>query len=73
VFLQSQVAVAEVRRIRALAKKPGKAVIERAVLPSAFESLTPAMRDFTAAMHIKELAFADIAEPELRFAEEPQA
>jgi valyl-tRNA synthetase len=73
VFLQSQAAVAEVRRIRALAKKPGKAVIERAVLPSAFEPLTPAMRDFTAAMHIKELAFADVAEPELRFAEEPQA
>ena len=36
-------------------------------------SLTPAMRDFTAAMHIKELAFADIAEPELRFAEESQS
>jgi hypothetical protein len=31
------------------------------------------MRDFTAAMHIKELAFADIAEPELRFAEESQS
>ena len=73
VFLRSQAAVAEVRRIRALAKKPGKAVIERAVLPSAFEPLAPAMPDFMAAMHIKELAFADIAEPELRFAEEPQA
>jgi hypothetical protein len=31
------------------------------------------MPDFMAAMHIKELAFADIAEPELRFVEEPQA
>jgi valyl-tRNA synthetase len=73
VFLQSQAAVAEIRRIRALAKKTGKAVIERALLPSALEPLAPAMRDFTAAMHIKELAFADVAEPELRFAEEPQA
>jgi valyl-tRNA synthetase len=73
VFLQSQAAVAEVRRIRALAKKTGKAVIERAVLPLAFEPLAPAMRDFTAAMHIKELAFAEVVEPELRFAEDPQA
>ena len=44
VFLQSQAAVAEIRRIRALAKKTGKAVIERALLPSALEPLAPAMR-----------------------------
>ncbi|MET0213287.1 MAG: valine--tRNA ligase, partial [Vicinamibacterales bacterium] len=73
VFLQSQAAVAEIRRIRALAKKTGKAVIERALLPSALEPLAPAMRDFTAAMHIKNLVFGDVAEPELTFAEEPQA
>ena len=72
-YVQSQAALAEVRRIRASVGKSAKAVIERAVLPSAFEPLTPAMRDFTAAMHIKEVAFADVAEPELRFAEEPQA
>jgi hypothetical protein len=65
--------VAEIRRIRALAKKTGKAVIERALLPSALEPLAPAMRDFTAAMHIKNLAFGDVTEPELTFAEEPQA
>jgi valyl-tRNA synthetase len=73
VFLQSQAAVAEIRRIRALAKKTGKAVIERALLPSALEPLAPAMRDFTAAMHIKNLVFGDVAEPELTFAEEPHA
>ena len=73
VFVQSQAAVAEVRRIRALAKKPGKAVVERAVLPTSFEPLMPAVRDFQAAMHIQELAFGDVAEAELTFAEEPAA
>ena len=73
VFVQSQLALAEVRRIKALAKKPVKAVIERAVLPRAFEPLTPAARDFQAAAHIRELAFADVSEPDLTFAEEPAA
>ena len=35
VFAQSQAALAEIRRIKAIAKKPMKAVIERAVLPAA--------------------------------------
>ena len=73
VFLQSQLALAEIRRIKALAKKPAKAVIDRAVLPAAFESLRPAARDFQAAAHIRELVFADVAEPDLTFAEEPVA
>ena len=73
VFLQSQLALADIRRIKALAKKPVKAVIERAVLPAAFEPLTPAARDFQAAAHIRELVFADVAEPDLTFAEEPAA
>ncbi|MGH9253656.1 MAG: valine--tRNA ligase [Vicinamibacterales bacterium] len=73
VFLQTQAAVADVRRVKALAKKSGKAVIERAVLPAAFESLVPAARDFQAAMHIRELAFGDVTEPDLKFAEEPAA
>ena len=60
VFAQSQAALAEVRRIKALAKKPVKAVIERAVLPAAFEALEPAARDFQAATHIRELSFADV-------------
>ena len=71
VFLQSQLALSEIRRIKALAKRPVKAVIERAVLPMAFEPLTPAARDFQAAAHIRELVFADVTEPDLRFAEEP--
>ncbi len=73
VFLQSQLALAEIRRIKALAKKPAKAVIDRAVLPAAFESLRPAARDFQAAAHIRELVFADVAEPDVTFAEEPVA
>ena len=73
VFAQTQAALAEVRRVKALAKKPGKAVIERAVLPRAFEALTPAAHDLKAALHIRELSFSDRAEADLTFAEEPAA
>ena len=72
-FLQSQLALADVRRIKAVAGKPVKAVIDRAVLPAAFESLRPAARDFQAAAHIRELVFADVAEADVTFAEEPVA
>jgi valyl-tRNA synthetase len=73
VFVQSQAALSEVRRIKALAKKPVKAVIERAVLPAAFDPLQPAARDFKAAAHIRDLVFADVREADLTFAEEPAA
>jgi valyl-tRNA synthetase len=73
VFTQSQAALAEVRRIKAMAKKPVKAVIERAVLPSAFAALEPSARDFKAAAHIRDLSFADVTEMDLTFAEEPAA
>jgi valyl-tRNA synthetase len=73
VFAQSQLALAEVRRIKALAKKPVKAVIERAVLPRSFEPLAPAAPDLKAAAHIRELSFADRAEADLTFGEEPAA
>ena len=73
VFAQTQAALAEVRRVKALAKKPAKAVIERAVLPRAFEALTPAAHDLKAAVHIRELSFSDQAEADLTFAEEPAA
>jgi len=66
-------ALAEVRRIKSLLKKPTKAVIATAVLPSAFAGLQPATRDFQAATHIRELRFADVAEARLEFAEEPAA
>lgn len=69
----TQGALAEVRRIKSLLKKPTKAVITRAVLPAAFSGLGPATRDFQAATHIRDLQFADVAEPQLEFAEEPAA
>ncbi|OFW05957.1 MAG: valine--tRNA ligase [Acidobacteria bacterium RIFCSPLOWO2_02_FULL_68_18] len=73
VFAQSQAALADVRRIKALAKKPVKAVIERAVLPRRFEPLRPAAHDLRAAAHIRDLTFADVPEADLTFAEEPAA
>jgi valyl-tRNA synthetase len=73
VYVQSQAALAEVRRIKAVGKKPTKAVIERAVLPIAFEALLPGARDFQAATHIRELTFADIPAADLTFSEEPAA
>ncbi|MGE3403367.1 MAG: valine--tRNA ligase, partial [Vicinamibacterales bacterium] len=69
----TQAALAEVRRIKSILKKPTKAVIARATLPNAFAALRPAERDFRAATHIRELLFADVAEPQLEFAEEPAA
>jgi len=69
----TQGALAEVRRIKSLLKKPTKAVIARAVLPAAFAGLQPAARDFQAATHIRDLQFGDVAEALLEFAEEPAA
>jgi valyl-tRNA synthetase len=66
-------ALAEVRRLKSLLKKPTKAVIARAVLPSAFSALQPAARDFQAATHIRELTFGEVAEAQLEFAVEPAA
>jgi valyl-tRNA synthetase len=67
----TQAALADVRRVKSVLKKPVKAVISKAVLPSAFEGLRPAARDFQAATHIRELAFAAVKEAQLEFAEEP--
>jgi valyl-tRNA synthetase len=71
VFEQSQAALADVRRRKALAKKPIKAVVKRAVLPRSFEPLAPAAHDLKSAAHIRELSFGDLAEADLTFAEEP--
>jgi valyl-tRNA synthetase len=71
VFTKTQLALAEVRRIKAQLKKPVKAAIEQAVLPARFAGL--AERDFKAATHIRELRFDEVAETELKFAEEPAA
>jgi valyl-tRNA synthetase len=69
----TQGALAEVRRIKSMLKKPTKAVIARAVLPATFAGLRPAARDFQAATHIRDLQFGDVSEPQLEFAEEPAA
>jgi valyl-tRNA synthetase len=65
----SEAALLEVRRTKAVLKKPVKSVIERARVPRAWEPLTPALRDFQAATHIRALSFDDVAAPELVFAE----
>jgi valyl-tRNA synthetase len=69
----TQAALADVRRIKSMLKKPVKAVIARAVLPQTFAGLEPARRDFLAATHIRDLQFGDIADSQLEFAEEPAA
>ncbi len=69
----TQGALAEVRRIKSMLKKPTKAVIIRAVLPAAFAGLQAAAHDFQAATHIRDLQFGDVSEPQLEFAEEPAA
>jgi valyl-tRNA synthetase len=68
--LATQEALAEVRRIKSLLKKPTKAVISTAVLPARFAGLQPAARDFQAATHIRQLTFADVEEATLEFAED---
>jgi valyl-tRNA synthetase len=76
VFTQAQAALGEVRRIKAIGKKPVKAAIDRAVLPRQFLPLEPAAHDFRAAAHIRDLVFEHVDEPQLTFAEpvpEPRA
>jgi valyl-tRNA synthetase len=69
VAAQTERALGEVRRIKALQKRPVKAVIERAVLPVGFDPLQPAARDFQAAAHIRSLTFGPVDEMQLTFAE----
>jgi valyl-tRNA synthetase len=71
VFTQAQAALGEVRRIKAIGKKPVKAAIDRAVLPKQFLPLEPAAHDFRAAAHIRDLVFEGVEEPQLTFAVEP--
>jgi len=71
VFDQTQQALSELRRIKAIEKKAVKAVIDRAVLPERFQPLEPAVQDFRAATHIRELMFGPVEEPSLTFAVEP--
>ena len=69
----TQAALADVRRIKSMLKKPVKAVIATAALPRTFEGLGPARRDFLAGTHIRVLQFADVPESQLEFGEEPPA
>jgi valyl-tRNA synthetase len=69
----TQAALADVRRIKSMLKKPVKAVIKTAALPRTFEGLAPAQRDFLAATHIRNLRFEDVAEAQLVFEEEQPA
>jgi valyl-tRNA synthetase len=70
VSIQTERALGEVRRIKALAKKPVKAVVERAVLPESFRAMLPAERDFRAAAHVRRIEFAAVDDVQLDFAEE---
>ncbi len=68
---QTIAALAEVRRVRALEKRGGKAVIASAVVPAACGRL--AAQDFRAALHIRDLRFGEVDQPVLTFEEEPPA
>ena len=70
VRLGSPRAAGEVRRVKALHKKSGKALIARALLPAALQPLMPAVRDFKAALHIHVLEFGDVEDAQLEFAPE---
>ncbi len=73
VFDHAQRALGEVRRVKALARKSAKAVIESAVLPVQFRPLESAAHDLRAAARIRQLTFSDVTEPVLTFGEEPAA
>jgi valyl-tRNA synthetase len=66
----TQIALADVRRIKSMLKKPVKAAIAKAVLPEAMAGLKPAARDFQAATHIRNLQFGAVSELQLEFAED---
>jgi valyl-tRNA synthetase len=67
VSLQTERALGEVRRLKALMKKPVKAVVRKAVLPESFRPMLPAMRDFQAAAHVREVTFGPVDEPQLEY------
>jgi len=73
VSLWTERALGEVRRIKATLKKPVKALVARAVLPLPFRPMQPALRDFKAAGHVRDVEFADVPEVQLEFAAEDAA
>jgi hypothetical protein len=70
---QTERALGEVRRIKALLKKPVKALVQRALLPESFRPMHPAERDFRAAAHVQRVEFGDVDEVQLEFAEDDPA
>src|SRR5262249_50446982 len=70
---QTERALGEVRRIKALLRKPVKAVVERALMPESFRPMLPAERDFRAAAQVRRLEFGDVDEVQLEFANEADA
>ena len=71
VFAQTRAVLGEIRRVKALEKRPVKAVIDRAILPRRFDVLASASMDLRAAAHIRDLVFGEVDEPQLTFAATP--
>ena len=76
IFAATREALGIVRREKALQKKSIKVPVS-VVLPKRFEPMMPAVQDFIAAAHVRQLTFGDVNVPELTFHEEappePQA
>ncbi|MGE0593429.1 MAG: valine--tRNA ligase [Vicinamibacterales bacterium] len=65
----TQAALAEVRRLKSLEKRPAKAPVARAVLPRRFEGMRGALRDFQAATQVGIVAFEEVDDVRLEFAD----
>jgi valyl-tRNA synthetase len=76
IFTVACEALGEVRREKALRKKSIKAPVS-AVFPKSFERMMPAVKDFLAAAHVRDLSFGDVPGLQLTFHDEapsePQA
>jgi valyl-tRNA synthetase len=76
IFTATREALGFVRREKALQKKSIKVPVS-VVLPKHFERMMPAVQDFIAAAHVRQLTFGDVTVPELTVHEEappePQA
>jgi valyl-tRNA synthetase len=69
IFAATSEALGEVRREKALQKKSIKAPVS-VVFPKQFERIKPAVQDFLAAAHVRNLSFGDVPALELTFHEE---
>jgi valyl-tRNA synthetase len=72
VFSVTREALGEVRKGKALQKKSIQAPVS-VLFPKHFEQLMPAVNDFRAAAHVRELSFGDVPAMELTFHDEPLA